>query len=497
MIKGRYIFIILFIMIIFGVAFTLTSCTETKRDEQRAAGGERQIQYYTCGMHPSVRVSPEEYNKGNKNCPICNMNLTPVYKEEKPAELSAVSLQPSEEYYGCGVYTEGKCPHCDSGESDEGCICGGHSFVIKGEKIDCPICGEPLQKIKKEDVKISERKEKKEKKILFYRNPMNPSITSKVPAKDPMGMDYIPVYEEEETPVREEGVVGRVRINRAQAQLAGVATEPVRKLSLTKEIRTVGKVAYDPDMAIAQDEFISAVKAYEKIREGNIEEISERSLNLVGSSKRKLRLLGLSEEQITELEEKKEVQTNLILPEEKMWIYGDVYEYELGWVKTGGKVRVTTPSLPGEEFNGVISSINPVLDPKTRSLRFRASVDNPDLELKPEMYVDVIIMSVYKTKDGQDSVLAIPKEAVLDTGLRKIVWVDKGDGEYQARLVETGPEAVATIEGKKIRLYPVLKGLIEGEEVVTKANFLIDSQSQISGVAAAAYGGALETKEKK
>nr|MBU1328666.1 efflux RND transporter periplasmic adaptor subunit [Candidatus Omnitrophota bacterium] len=492
MIKGRYIFVILFIMIIFGAAFALTSCTATKKDEQGAAGGERQIQYYTCGMHPSVKVSPKEYNKGNKNCPICSMNLTPVYKEESQSQ---VSIAASDEYYGCGVYTEGKCPHCDLGKSDKDCICGGHSFMIKGQKINCPICGKPLQKIKKEDVKISE---KKEKKILLYRNPMNPSITSKVPAKDPMGMDYIPVYEEDEVSAgREEGVVGRVKINKTQAQLAGVATETVRKLSLSKEIRTVGKVAYDPDMAIAQDEFISAVKAYDKIHEGNIEEINERALNLVNSSKRKLRLLGLGEEQIIALEEKKEVQTNLILPEDKMWIYGDVYEYELGWVKPGAKVKVMAQSLPGEEFDGVISSVNPVLDPKTRSLRFRASVDNPGLELKPEMYVEIIIISMYKTKDGKDSVLAVPKEAVLDTGLRKIVWVDKGDEEYQARLVETGPEAVATIDGKKIRFYPVLKGLAEGEEIVTKANFLIDSQSQISGVMSSAYGGSLEAEEKK
>jgi len=496
MIKGRNIFIVLLVLIFTGTVFTLTGCGKT--ESPRASSAEPRADYYTCGMHPSVKVSPEEYNKGNKNCPICNMSLTPVYKEEKPSRLSTVNNQPLEEYYGCGVYTEGKCPHCDLGKSDKDCICGGHSFMVKGQKINCPICGEPLQKIKKEDVKISEKKEKKEKKILLYKNPMNPSITSKVPAKDPMGMDYIPVYEEEEAPAGgEEGVVGRVKINKAQSQLAGVATETVRKLSLSKEIRTVGKVAYDPDMAIAQDEFISAIKAYDKIHEGNIEEISERALNLVNSSKRKLRLLGLGEEQIAELEEKKEVQTNLILPEKKMWIYGDVYEYELGWVKPGARVKVMAQSLPGEEFDGVISSVNPVLDPKTRSLRFRASVDNPELELKPEMYVEVIIISVYKTKDGKDSVLAVPKEAVLDTGLRKIVWVDKGDGEYQARLVETGPEAVATIDGQKIRFYPVLKGLAEGEEIVTKANFLIDSQSQISGVVSSAYGGSLEAEENK
>ncbi|MFH1305757.1 MAG: efflux RND transporter periplasmic adaptor subunit [Candidatus Omnitrophota bacterium] len=191
------------------------------------------------------------------------------------------------------------------------------------------------------------------------------------------------------------------------------------------------------------------------------------------------------------------VQSSLILPEEKMWIYGNVYEYELSWVKGGEKVEVTASSLPGEIFHGVISSLNPVLDPKTRSVIFRAEIDNPELTLKPEMYVDVVIESVYKAPDGEDSVLAVPKNAVLDTGRRKVVWVNAGDGRYEGRKVRLGPLAVADSEGKTDNFYPVLEGLREGEPVVTKANFLIDSQSQLSGTASSAYGGALGSEEKK
>jgi len=293
------------------------------------------------------------------------------------------------------------------------------------------------------------------------------------------------------------GVVSRVKIKGEQAQLAGVRTEPVKRLHLSKEIRTVGRVAYDPRLAIAEEEFIGSLKAMDKIQGGNIQEIKERALNLVKSSKRKLKLLGLGEEEIRGLEETGKVHTSLILPEKKMWIYGDVYEYELSWVKKGQEVRVTTSSYPGEEFKGVISSLNPMLDPKTRSLTFRVEVDNPDLKLKPEMYVDIVIMSMYISPGGRHMVLAIPRGAVLDTGTRKIVWVDKGNGEYEGRVVTIGPEATVSIDGKKARFYPILKGLNEGEAVVTKANFLIDSQSQISGVAAAAYGGALGTEDKK
>lgn len=422
--RKKNIFLILFITIIFSSGFVFTSCNQRPTNEQRTTNDERRIRYYTCGMHPSVRVSVEEYNKGNKNCPICNMNLTPVYKDEAKAE---------EVYYGCGM------------EGTE------HVFLIKDVKgmSTCPICGMELIELSKGEAE------------------------------------------------RLRGVVSKVKIEGEQIRRAGVQTQPVRKLHLYKEIRTVGRVAYDPGLAIAQEEFIASLKAFDKIREGNIEEISERALNLVESSRRKLRLLGLSKEQIVELEEKRKVHTSLILPEEKMWIYGDVYEYELPWVKVGAKVKINTSSLPGEEFYGTIISLNPVLDPKTRSLRFRAEVDNPGLRLKPEMYVDVVIMSMYKGQDGEHEVLAIPKDAVLDTGIRKIVWIDKGNQEYEGRIVKIGPEATGAIDGRKSKFYPVLKGLKVGENIVTKANFLIDSQSQLSGVVASAYGGAVGVEEKK
>jgi len=376
----------------------------------------------------------------------------------------------------------------------------------------------------------------KKRKIRFYRNPMNPGITSKVPAKDPMGMDYIPVYEETEgdavyygcgmegeehvfhlqgehedmtCPVcgmplkklsKEEadglrGVISKVEIKGEQARLAGVRTEPAKKMRLFKEIRTVGKVAYDPELAIAQEELISTLKVLDKMRERSIPEIKERTISLVESSRRKLKLLGLSADEIKALESTREVETSLILPEEKMWIYGEVYEYELSWVTPGAKVRVTTSSIPGEEFQGVISSLNPVVDSKTRSVTFRAQVDNPDLKLMPEMYVDAVIMS-FLSLDGEMEVVAIPKEAVLDTGMRKIVWVDKGNGEYEGKAVTIGPEAVAMIEGSEVKFYPVLKGVSEGEQVVTRANFLIDSQSQLTGTSASAYGGAIGSFEE-
>ena len=339
-------------------------------------GQKGSIAYYTCGMHPSVHVSVENYEKGDTKCPICFMPLTPVVKESGGMEA--------------------------------------------------------------------------------------------------LGED----------------VISKVTIRADELKLAGVMTEPVARRQLFKEIRAVGTVAYDPQLAVAQDEFISAVNAYEKAQKGEVAEIIDRARQLVDSTRRKLLLLGLNEDQIKGLESSKEVQKNLVLPEDKMWVYGDVYEYELDWVKEGAYVVVHPISLSGEEFYGKIVSINPVVDPQTRSIRFRALIDNPDQKLKPEMYVDIEILSQYTESDGNQEVLSIPKSALLDTGRRTIVWVDKGKGGFEGRKVEVGPEAVDHSEVPQ-KYYPVLKGLAEGEEVVTKGNFLIDSQSQITGVASSAYGGAL------
>ncbi len=172
--------------------------------------------------------------------------------------------------------------------------------------------------------------------------------------------------------------------------------------------------------------------------------------------------------------------------------FNDFYDCEVG-----EKVKVIASGIPGEEFHGVISSIDPVLNPRTRSIKFRVEVENADLKLKPGMYVDLAIMGMYMGAEGEHEVLAIPKSAVLDTGTRKIVWLEVGDGKYEGRLVVVGPEASALVDGKERKFYPVLKGLAAGELVVTKANFLIDSQSQISGVASSAYGGAIGAEEKK
>lgn len=412
--------------------------------------GEHATKYWTCGMHPSVRVTDAEYKKGKTNCPICNMPLIPL-EEEKPATQQTQQTQ--ETYYGCGIKEEGHCPKCDEGKPDAECICGEHSFMLKaktGEKIRCPVCKRDLKEIKPEEVK---------------------------------------------TATQEENILSRVKLSPRQTGLAGVVTVPIEKRHLTKEIKTVGRIAFDPQLRIAQEEFLTALETTQKVRESPDPDVISRAWNLLEKSRFRLKLLGMSDEQIDELEANKTAESSLVLPGEKAWVYAEVYEYELGWIKPGQEAKVTTAAFPGEEFTGIIRSINPVLDPKTRSARIRLQIDNPDLKLKPEMFVDVIVEAMYMAPDGSHEALAVPKEAVLDTGLRKIVYVDAGDGTFLGKEVVLGPEAGVDIDGQKEIFYHVLKGLSGDEMIVTKGNFLIDSQSQLTGGMSVLWGGAQEIKE--
>ena len=342
---------------------------------------------------------------------------------------------------------------------------------------------------------------KKSRKILYYRNPMNPAITSDVPAKDHMGMDYIPVYEEEaSSKPAESNVQNIVKLSERDIFLAGVSVEPVTFKYLFKEIRTVGRIAYDPELYKAEEELIQAVNAKQDLEKSQISEVKARIEALIEAARFKLRLSGLSEDQINEVSVQKKADRSLIISDKEspyVWVYADVYEYELSWIKVNLPIKIVSQSFPGEEFKGKVEAIDPVLDPMTRSVRIRAKIENPELKLKPQMYVDIFIESYLTDSNGKHLfVLALPIDALLDTGMRKVVYLDLGGGSYLGKEVEVGPEAVAFIDGKKQRFYPVVSGLKENDKVVTRANFLIDSQSQISGVAAAAYGGALGSKEE-
>lgn len=330
-----------------------------------------------------------------------------------------------------------------------------------------------------------------ENRILYYTCGMHPQTKVSVEeykkgkTKDPIcGMDLVPVYLKD---VAEKGIV---KLDEEQISLASIQTKEVKKIPLFKEIRTVGVVAYDPYLRVAEEEYIQALKAYEEISLSSNEDAKERAKEILQSAKLKLQVLGLTEEWIKELQIKKIPHQSLILPDKYMWVYADIYEYEALWPKIGNSVQILSEVDPSLVMEGTIKAIEPVVKENTRTLKLKILVENKNNLLKPNMYVDVFL----KTDVGKK--LAIPYSAVLDTGKRKIAFVDLGEGRYQLREIRIGPKVSALMHSHKQNFYILEEGIEEGERVVVKGNYLLDSQSQL-GAAGAAYGGSLEAEKPK
>jgi hypothetical protein len=329
---------------------------------------------------------------------------------------------------------------------------------------DCKICGMSLVKKTTKEQKPAQTGPKK---ILFYRNPMNPEVTSPVPMKDQMGMDYVPVYEEQPIEANSSGIY----ISAARQQLIGVKKEKVQKRQLTGQILTVGRVAYDPALYTAQQEYIQTFKSSRTTGTSDTGYIEEQSKVLIKSMKQKLLSMGMSDVEISELEKQGRPQQNLYLPsseDKNVWVYVTIYEYEAGLVKTGTPVEVQSMAYPGQVFEGKVVSITPIIEAATRTIKVRALVDNPDNKLKLEMFVNVAVR--YDLGDK----LAVSEDAVMHTGTRDIVFVIKSNDHFESRIVTLGSKARG--------YYEVLEGLTENEDVVTSGNFLIDSETKLNAV---------------
>jgi Cu(I)/Ag(I) efflux system membrane fusion protein len=309
-----------------------------------------------------------------------------------------------------------------------------------------------------------------EKKILFYRHPMQPSITSKVPAKDEMGMDYIPVYEGDEDNTNTSTVEGRASfpLNLESQQKIGVTTTVVSRQPMAREIRATGRVAYDPELFAAIEEYRQAVLARQQLKNSSYQGFVEQSAALVKSSETRLKLLGLTDAQIKQLARGGSQAMNLILPKGKVWIYAEVFEYEVTGLKAGQNIEAEAPSIPGEVFKGTIASISPVLNAPTRTIRVRAEVPDPKGLLRPDTYLNVRILGDLGEK------LAVPDTAVLFSNSQAFVFVKDAGERFHPRAVQLG--------AKVKDYYEVKEGLEEGEVVVTGANFLLDSESRLQSV---------------
>ncbi|MFA5794304.1 MAG: efflux RND transporter periplasmic adaptor subunit [Candidatus Brocadiia bacterium] len=299
--------------------------------------------------------------------------------------------------------------------------------------------------------------------VQMYHCPMHPSYVADKPGDCPIcNMKLVPFSPAGAGATSTVPGQAAVNITAQQEQLIGLKTSMVLKRDLTALVRASGRVAYDPELYVA-------IAEYRRVAE-------TKDSQLIRSVALKLRQMGLSEEQIKELAQRSgsDSSNNLLLsrPGGTVWVYAQIYEHEIGLVKAGQVITASSIALPGKTYSGPIKAIDSILDKQTRTLRVRAEVSNPEGLLKPEMYLDVIINA------GLGNKLAVPQEAVLNTGTRQLVFVKTGPGIYEPREIKTGQ----TAEG----YYEVLAGLAEMEEVVTAANFFIDSESKLKAALPAA-----------
>lgn len=408
-------------------------------------------------------------------------------------------------------------------------------LILSAMKVQRP---HEAHQVHKEEVPAKEAEKPSEEKAL-YHCPMHPTYVSDKPGSCPIcGMKLVKIEKEEKAEtvkIGEDLELAPVRITPQKQQLIGVKTAPVELRPMEKLLRTVGRVDYNeekialihtkfdgwiekklfvdftgqlvkrgqpllniysPDLVSTQEEYLLALETLEKVKNSPIPETMDGAKRLVEASKKRLLLWNITEEQIKELERTREAKIHLTLysPIEgfvirksafeglfvtpamelyaladlsTVWVFADLYEYEVPMIKMGQKATISLSYYPGEDFEGKVAYIYPYLEMETRTNKVRFDFRNPGYRLKPGMYANV------EVKIDLGKLLALPKEAVIDTGKRQIAFVDKGEGLFEPRKV---------VIGQRVEdYYEVREGLKEGEVVVTSANFLIDSESQLKG----------------
>jgi len=471
---------------------------------------DEDILYWTCEMHPSVRSDKPG------NCPVCNMKLIPVREEKKqPGKKETKDhAKPEILYWTCGM----------------------HPSVKSDKPGNCPICNMKLVPVKK---------------VVSPDTLKGETDTTAILRISP---DAVRLARVKTTPVKRLKLVkrlvsyGNVTYNETSIKtISARVSGRIEKLFVDytgKELK-----AGEPVASIYSPELISAQK----------ELLLTRNSKLKKSTEKKLLQWGITESQVSKILRSGEVQDYLTIYSpitgtvinknvsegdyvkegdilltladlSSVWIEAEVFERDIGFVQEGQRVKVYSDTYPGISFEGVVSFIDPVIDRVTRSTKARIVVDNIHRKLLPGAFVrtEILIPATewikntrwgfssnkhpastksagtgYGTHEGtvissdapgihdedEEGVLALPRSAIINTGKRCVAFVERVEGEYEMRNVTVGPR----ING----YYVILGGLKEGESVVEHGNFLIDSQSQLTGFAEEAYGGAIGKESRK
>ena len=370
-----------------------------------------------------------------------------------------------------------------------------------------------------------------ERKVLYWVDPMHPWYKSDKPGIAPdCGMKLVPMYAGEQLP--NQAAANAIQVSPETQQTIGVEYGTAEYEATADTIRAAARVTldetrivkvqtrlegwidrvfadftgkyvkkgdalatvYSPDALATQQEFLLALRARHTMRDGAMPEMAVGNDNLVAAARKRLELWDISGPQIDEVQRtgkpienltvyapasgyiternafpKQHVTSDTVLYTladlSSVWVVADVFEYEAAGVRLGQAATLTLDYLPGRAFYGRVSYILPGVDPASRTLKARIAFDNPGGLLKPDMYGQVEI------RTGGARRLMAPESAVLDSGDRQVVYVDRGNGNLEPRPVRVGEHVGGKIE--------ILAGLTAGERIVTSGNFLLDSESQL------------------
>ncbi len=371
-----------------------------------------------------------------------------------------------------------------------------------------------------------------ERRILHWRAPMDPAFTSDRPGKSPMGMDLVPVYADE----AERLPPGTVRIDPAFVQSIGVRTEPVARRDIAQTIRTVGTLAhndrqiswvntkydgwienvavnylgetvekgqvlfdiYSPQLVTTQMEHLQAVDYAGRLETSEYPAIAERARSLVASSRARLSYWDITDEQIAILERERTPRRTLSVQSPvtgvvvakmdqaldgmyvqagmnlykmadltTIWVDVEIFENQLEALRVGQRALVELPYLPGRPYTGFVRYLYPHFDERTRTMTVSIELENPDLTLRAGMYANV----TFNVPVARNA-LAVPEEAVIRGGTRDLVVLERAPGTFQVAAVTLGRQGDGAWE--------VLEGVEEGDTIVVSAQFLIDSESNLT-----------------